>query len=169
MMPSAPIRTHMVSEGGDAPTFTAPLANGEVETFSLADAIENEAPVVLAFFPGAFTGVCSHEMNTFESRLEDVASAGGTVYGISVDSPFALNEFREKLGLSFDLISDSNKEVIDTYDVRMDFDDLGVYGVAKRSVFVIDADGKISYAWVSDDPGVEPDYDEVIAAIEDAS
>ena len=59
--------------------------------------------------------------------------------------------------------------MVDAYDVEMDFDDLGVYGVAKRSVFVVDGDGEITYAWVSDDPGVEPDYEEVEAAVEDAA
>jgi peroxiredoxin len=158
----------MVSESDDAPDFTAPLANGEVDEFTLSEQL-NDAPLVLAFFPGAFTSVCSHEMNAFQDDLSAFEDAGATVYGVSVDSPFAQNEFREKLGLEFDLISDSGKEVIDAYDVSMDFEALGVPGVAKRSVFVVDSDGTITYAWVSDDPGVEPDYDEVLAAAEDAA
>ena len=159
----------MVSEGDEAPDFTAPLANGDIESFALSDALEEDAPLVLAFFPGAFTSVCSHEMNTFQEELDSFTEAGGTVYGISVDSPFALNEFREKLGLTFDLVSDAEKEIIDAYDIAMDFDDLGVYDVAKRSVFVVDEDGAVTYAWVSDDPGVEPDYDEVLEAVEEAA
>jgi peroxiredoxin len=158
----------MVSESDDAPDFTAPLANGDVDEFTLSEQL-NDAPLVLAFFPGAFTSVCSHEMNAFQDDLSAFEDAGATVYGVSVDSPFAQNEFREKLGLEFDLISDSGKEVIDAYDVSMDFEALGVPGVAKRSVFVVDSDGTITYAWVSDDPGVEPDYDEVLAAAEDAA
>jgi len=94
-----------------------------------------------------------------------VAEAGGTLYGVSIDSPFALNEFRDQLSLSFDLISDVNREIIEAYDVAMDFDAIGVENLAKRAVFVVDAGGTIRYAWVSDDPGVEPDYDEVIEAI----
>jgi len=158
----------MVSQGDSAPDFTAPLANGEVESFTLSTALETEAPVVLAFFPGAFTSVCSHEMRTFQDRLAEIAEAGGTIYGVSTDAPFAQNEFREQLGLEFGLISDNTAEIIDSYEVRTSFDDLGVEGIAKRSVFVIDGDGTVSYAWVSDDPGVEPDYDEVQAAIEAA-
>jgi peroxiredoxin len=158
----------MVSEGNDAPDFTAPLANGDVDEFTLSEHLE-EAPLVLAFFPGAFTSVCSHEMNAFQDDLSAFDDAGATVYGVSVDSPFAQNEFREKLGLEFDLISDSGKEVIDAYDVSMDFESLGVPGVAKRSVFVVNGDGTVTYSWVSDDPGVEPDYDEVLAAAEDAA
>jgi len=158
----------MVTEGDTAPDFTAPLANGDVDSFTLSENLD-EAPIVLAFFPGAFTSVCSHEMTAFRDRIEEVEEAGATLYGISVDSPFALNEFRDKLELSFDLISDAEKEIVDAYDLTMDFDELGVYDVAKRSVFVVDSDGEITYAWVSDDPGVEPDYDEVLEAAADAA
>ena len=158
----------MVSEGDEAPDFTAPLANGDVDEFTLSEALD-DGPVVLAFFPGAFTGVCSHEMNEFQDRLGEFEDLGVTVYGVSVDSPFAQNAFRDELGLEFDLVSDSGKEVIDTYGISMDFAELGVPGVAKRSVFVVDSDGTVSYAWVSDDPGVEPDYDEVEAAAEAAN
>jgi len=148
----------MVSEGDKAPDFTAPLANGDVDEFTLSEALE-DGPVVLAFFPGAFTGVCSHEMNEFQDRLASFEDLGVAVCGVSVDSPFAQNAFRDELGLEFGLVSDSGKEVIDSYGISMDFVDLGVPGVAKRSVFVVDSDGTVSYAWVSDDPGVEPDYD----------
>ena len=158
----------MVTEGDSAPDFTAPLANGDVDSFTLSEHLD-EAPIVLAFFPGAFTSVCSHEMTAFRDRIEEVSEAGATLYGISVDSPFVLNEFRDKLELPFDLISDAEKEIVEAYDLAMDFDDLGVYDVAKRSVFVVNGDGEITYAWVSDDPGVEPDYDEVIEAATDAA
>ena len=158
----------MVSEGDDAPDFTAPLANGDIESFTLSESLD-DGPVVLAFFPGAFTSVCSHEMSTFEERIDALADAGGRLYGISVDSPFALNEFRDKLSLSFGLISDADKEIIDEYGIAMDFDALGVHNVAKRAVFVVDDDGTVTYAWVSDDPGVEPDYDAVEEAVADAS
>ncbi|MDG5778986.1 redoxin domain-containing protein [Haloarculaceae archaeon H-GB2-1] len=154
----------MVGEGDTAPDFTVPLANGDIEEFTLSEELD-DAPIVLAFFPGAFTEVCSHELATFQERLDEFADAGASVYGVSVDSPFSLNAFRDELDLSFDLLSDFEKEVIDEYGIAMDFDGLGVYGVAKRSVFVVDGDGEISYAWVSDDPGVEPDYDDVLDAI----
>ncbi|MCU4926757.1 redoxin domain-containing protein [Halobacteria archaeon AArc-dxtr1] len=159
----------MPTTGDSAPAFTAPLANGDVDSFSLDERVDGDAPIVLAFFPGAFTGVCTTEMCTFQDRLSAFEALDATVYGISRDSPFTLNEFREQNDLEFGLISDLNKEVIDAYDIEMDFDDLGVYGVAKRSVFVVDGDGEITYAWVSDDPGVEPDYDEVEQAVEAAA
>ncbi|MFC4249328.1 redoxin domain-containing protein [Natribaculum luteum] len=159
----------MPTTGDTAPEFTAPLATGDVESITLSDRLEDEAPIVLAFFPGAFTSVCTTEMCTFEDRLAAFDDLDASVYGVSVDSPFALNEFRAQNDLTFDFVSDFDREIIDAYDVSMDFDNLGVYGVAKRSVFVIDADGEITYAWVSDDPGVEPDYDEVEDAVADVA
>ncbi|MFC7081019.1 redoxin domain-containing protein [Halorussus caseinilyticus] len=157
----------MVEVGDDAPDFTAPLANGDVEPFTLSENLD-DSPVVLAFFPAAFTGVCTTEMATFEEELDEFEDAGANVYGVSVDAPFSLNEFRDQEGLSFGLVSDSNKEIIDAYDVEMDFADMGYYGVAKRSVFVVNGDGEVTYEWVSDDPGVEPDYEEVREAAEAA-
>jgi peroxiredoxin len=159
----------MVTTGDAAPEFTAPLANGDIEEFTLSERLADEAPIVLAFFPGAFTAVCTTEMCEFQDRLAAFNDLEATVYGVSRDSPFTLNEFREQNDLEFGLLSDYNKEIVDDYDVEMDFADLGVYGVAKRSVFVVDGDGEIAYAWVSDDPGVEPDYDEVEAAVADLS
>lgn len=159
----------MVSEGDNAPTFTAPVANGEVGEIELSSALEEEAPIVLAFFPGAFTSVCSHEMNTFQDRLAELTETGATLYGVSVDSPFALNEFREKLGLEFDLISDANHELIEKYDVKTSFDQFGIDELAQRAVFVIDGSGTVTYAWVGENAGVEPDYDEVEAAAKDAA
>jgi len=158
----------MVADGDTAPDFTAPLANGDIDQFTLSERLD-DGPVVLAFFPGAFTSVCSHEMNTFEERLDSFEDSGVTVYGVSIDTPFALNEFRDELGLTFDMISDTNREIIDAYDISMDFTHIGVEDLAKRAVFVVDSDGTVSYSWVSDDPGVEPDYDEVEAAASDAS
>ena len=151
----------MVSEGDAAPDFTAPLANGDLgESFTLSERLD-EAPLVLAFFPGAFSSVCTGEMNTFQDRLAAFEDAGASIYGISVDSPFALNAFREDNDIEYDFISDPNHDIVERYDVTMEFADLGINEVAKRAVFVVNGDGEITYAWTSDDPGVEPDYDEV--------
>ena len=158
----------MVTTGDSAPDFSAPLANGDLgETFSLSDRLD-EAPLVLAFFPAAFSPTCIGEMATFQDRLADFADAGATIYGISTDLPFALDEFREDLDLEYGLISDANHEIADAYDATMSFADMGIDEVAKRSVFVVDGDGEITYAWRSDDPGVEPDYDEIETAATDA-
>ncbi len=159
----------MITVGDTAPPIEAPLATGDVESFSLADRLPAEAPIVLAFFPGAFTSTCTSEMCTLEERLDRFADLEASVYGVSVDSPFALNAFRDKEGLSIPFISDFEKTIIDDYGVRTDFDHVGVYGLAKRAVFVVDATGQVTYVWVSDNPGVEPVYDELEAAVADVA
>jgi peroxiredoxin len=153
----------MVSVGDTAPEFSAPLANGDIEDFSLSDALE-EGPLVLAFFPGAFTSVCTGEMRTFRDRIENLTGEGAALYGVSTDSPFALNEFRDQNDIPFAFVSDANREIIDRYDVAFDFEAVGLEDLAQRAVFVVDSDGEVTYAWVSEDPGVEPDYEEVEAA-----
>jgi peroxiredoxin len=150
----------MVDVGDAAPDFTAPMATGEVDSFTLSERLD-EAPLILAFFPAAFTGTCATELSTFDDRLAEFEALGASVYGVSIDTPFTLNEFRAQNSISFPLISDVNRELIDLYDASMDFTGLGVYGVAKRSVFVVDGDGTVTYTWQSDDPGVEPDYEAV--------
>jgi peroxiredoxin len=155
----------MVTEGETAPEFTAPLADGDVETVTLGELLSDDSPIVLAFFPGAFTSVCSHEMNTFQDRLDAYTQEGAALFGVSIDSPFSLNEFRDQLGLEFGLLSDTNRELITAYDVSTDFEHVGVENIAQRAVFVIDADGTITYKWVGENAGVEPDYDEVEEAV----
>ena len=155
----------MVTEGDPAPAFTAPLADGGVSEFDLEDRL-GEAPLVLAFFPGAFSGVCTGEMRSFQRRLAELHDAGADLYGVSVDSPWALNTFREENDLTFDMVSDFDRRVTDSYGVRDDFPDIGLYGLAKRAVFVVDGEGTVRYAWVTDDASREPDYDAVVAAAE---
>lgn len=159
----------MVTQGDPAPDFIAPLAHGDVSKFALVDHLPEDAPLVLAFFPGAFTSVCGHELATFQERREEFDEHGATIFGVSADLPFALAEFRDELGLDFALVSDATGQIIDAYDVAMDFDHIGLSHVAKRSVFVVDAGVTVTYDWVSDDPGVEPDYDEVLSAVADAA
>jgi peroxiredoxin len=120
---------------------------------------------VLAFFPGAFTTTCTHEMNTFQARLSEFEDAGGTVYGICVDSPFAQNAVRERPGLELPLVGDANREIIETYGVSMDWEEYGLKRFARRVVFVVDSDGDITCTWVVDDTTTEPDYDEILDAV----
>lgn len=155
----------MIETGSDAPDFTAPLAHGdgEIEPFTLSEHLD-EAPIVLAFVPGVFTGTCTEELCTFDENLAAFEDVGATVYGVSVDTPFSLNRWREEEGISFGIVSDHAKEIIDAYDVSIDFEDYGYYGLADRAVFVVDHDGTITYAWVGENPGILPDFDEVEAA-----
>jgi peroxiredoxin len=161
----------MPDVGDPAPDFTAPLAHddGETSVFTLSAALDEEAPLVLAFFPGAFTPPCRQEMSQFQADIDRYREMGATLYGVSVDSPFAQNAFREENGFEFGMVSDSNKEIIDDYGVTIDMDDIGYYGVSNRAIFVVNADGEITYRWVADEPADQPDFDAVEDAVEAAA
>lgn len=154
----------MPDTGETAPTFTATLGTSDHESFDLADHL-GDGPVVLAFFPGAFTPPCTNEMVAFQEHIDDLRDAGGTLLGVSADSPFSQGAFREEHGLEFDLVSDMTGEAIREYDLEMDIPDLGLYGIANRAVFVLDDEGTITYRWIADDPTNEPDYGEVLEAV----
>jgi len=122
--------------------------------------------VVLAFFPAAFTAVCEKELCSFRDSLTALNDLNATVFGVSVDAPFANKAFADKNGLNFPLLSDYGREAVRAYGVAHDdFAGLPGYTAAKRSVFVIDPEGVVRYAWVGPNPGVEPNYDEVKAAV----
>jgi Peroxiredoxin len=157
----------MVSEGDTAPNISATVGTSDHEQFSLEDHLGGD-PLVLAFFPGAFTPPCTNEMIAFQERLGEFEDAGATVIGLSADSPFSLGSFREEHGIEFTLVSDMSGQAIRDYDLEIDIEDLGLHGIANRAVFVIDGDGTVAYSWVTEDPANEPDYDEVLAAVEDA-
>ena len=154
----------MVSTGDSAPTFTATLGTSDHEDFDLADRL-GDGPVVLAFFPGAFTPPCTNEMVAFQERLDEFEDAGAEIVGVSADSPFSQGAFREEHGLEFDLLSDMAGDAIRAYGLEMDIPDLGLYGNANRAVYVIDEDGQVTYDWVADDPTNEPDYDAILDTI----
>ena len=88
------------------------------------------------------------------------------VIGVSVDSPFVLKNWSEQTKTNITLLSDYNREWIDHFGVE--FNDLGGlsgYRVANRVVIIIEADGTVSYRWDAENPGVEPDYDELKAKL----
>ena len=121
---------------------------------------------VLAFFPAAFTGVCEKELCAFQDSMAELNGLNATVIGISVDSPFANGAFAEKNKIEYPILSDYNRAAVNAYDVaHNDFVGMTGYTASKRSIFVLDAEGTITYKWVSDDPGKEPLYDEIKAAL----
>ena len=148
----------MLNVNDKAPDFT--LKNTNKEDVSLSDF--SDKTVVLAFYPGAYTGVCDNEMCTLQDNLKSFNDLNAIVLGISVDSPWANGAFSKQYNLEFDLLSDSDREVIKCYDVL--FTGLGGiegYTCANRAVYVI-KNGTIKYAWQAEpNPGVEPDYNEL--------
>ena len=154
-----------LSVGDTAPVFTLPEAPGSLVE---VDASKAGAPIVVLFFPLAFSGVCTEAFCTIRDDWNAWTGLGANVYGVSIDSPFTNAKFRELENLPFPLLSDFNKTVAAEWGALHD-DLMGLKGVAKRAAFVIGADGKVAYAWVSDDPGVQIDFDGIKAAVEAAS
>ena len=149
----------MLAVGDTAPDFTLTAHDK-----SLATLREMRGDrVVLAFFPAAFTGVCTKEMCTLSEGMSVLESDGASVLGISVDSPFSNSAFAEANDISFLLLSDVHRETVNAYGVALADFVISGYTVAQRSVFVVEADGSIGYAWVADNPGQEPDYEAVLA------
>src|SRR5438874_13354444 len=149
--------------GSKAPDFT--LMNQDRQPVTLS--AQHGHPVVLAFFPAAFSSVCQKELCTFRDQLTRLNHADARVYGISVDTFFALKAFHDSQQLTFPLLSDFNKQVIRDYGVFNE-DMVGLKGIAKRAVFVLDKDGVVRHREVLDDARNEPDYDkafEVLAAL----
>ena len=149
-----------VDVGTKAPDFT--LMNQDREPVALS--AQRGRPVVLAFFPAAFSSVCTKELCTFRDALAQLNRANAQVYGVSVDTFFTLKAYQTDQRLAFPLLSDFNKEVIRDYGVFNE-DMIGLKGIAKRAVFVIDKDGVVRHREVLEDARNEPDYQKVYAAL----
>ena len=122
--------------------------------------------VVLAFYPGAFTGVCTTEVCTFRDRMDRLNSLNSQVLGISVDGAFAQKVFSDQNNLNFPLLSDFQRQTVNDYGVTLpNFAGMDGYVAAQRAVFVVDNSGVVRYKWIAPNPGVEPDYDEVQAEL----
>jgi peroxiredoxin len=147
--------------GTKAPEFTLP--NQDREPVTLSDQFKS-GPVVLAFFPAAFSGTCTKELCTFRDSMGELSKLSAKVLGVSVDSFFALKAWADAQKLNFPLLSDFNKEVIHQYGVFNE-NMIGLKGLAKRAVFVIDRTGTIRHREVLDDARNEPDYGKVKQAL----
>ena len=152
----------MPSIGDMAPDFT--LTAQDKSSVTLSDM--RGSRVILAFYPAAFTGVCTKEMCSFSDGMVSLESSGARVLGISVDSPFSNAAFAEANGITFPLLSDVHREAVEAYGVALGDFVIPGYTVAQRSVFVVETDGSIGYSWVADNPGLEPDYDAVMTHCE---
>ena len=151
--------------GDNAPDFE--LLDTNQESHKLSNYKNNQT--ILAFFPAAGSPVCTTEMCNFRDNLNSLKGKNAQILGISVDSPFANKVFAEHHNLNFPILSDYNRNIIEKYDVVMpSLGKLKDYKAAKRAIFVIDNDQKIKYKWVSDNPLIEPNYEEIRNAIGNA-
>ncbi|MFN8712524.1 MAG: redoxin domain-containing protein [Bacteroidota bacterium] len=150
-----------ITTGQTAPDFK--LFNSDKQEVSLS--AHKGQPVLLLFFPMAFTSVCTAELCSVRDNIAAYNTVNAKVFGISVDSPFTLAKFKEDQKLNFDLLSDFNKEVSTAYgSIYADFV-LGLKGVSKRSAFVIDKDGVVRYAEVLESAGDQPNFENIMAAL----
>ena len=126
--------------------------------------------IVLAFFPGAFTEVCTREMCAFRDSMKTMIEFGGQVVGVCVNDPFTNKAFAEKNRLPFVILSDYTRETIKKYGIfHENYAGLKGYTVAKRSVFILDQDGKLQYKWITEDQANEPNYKEITGQLEHSS
>lgn len=146
----------MVKVNQQAPGFT--LKDSDGNDVSLSDYAGS--PVLILFFPLAFTGVCTKELCSVRDSIAVYNSFNAKVLAISVDSFFTLAQFKNQQNLNFPLLSDFNKEVSKTYGAYYD-EFFGMHGVAKRSAFVLDADHKIVYAEVLEKASDMPNFEAV--------
>ena len=149
-----------VTVGSKAPDFT--LTNQDREPVTLSKL--QGKPVVLAFFPAAFSSVCTKELCTFKDSMAQLGQANAQVFGISVDTFFTLKAFQDQQKLTFPLLSDFNKTAIRDYGVFNE-DMIGLKGIAKRATFVIDKAGTVTHAEVLEDARNEPNYEAVFKAL----
>ena len=151
-----------VHVGSAAPAFKLPSRPGHVVDLGT---VIGTRKTVLLFFPLAFSSVCTTEMCTFRDDWQKWSSLGCAVFGISVDSPFVTDKFRQDLAIPFDILSDFNKDVSRQYGALYE-DLMGLKGVGKRAAFVIDASGKVVYAQVNAEAGQQVDFDAIRKAVE---
>jgi len=148
--------------GEKAPDFT--LTDADMKLRSLHEFLGKK--VVLAFFVGAFTSTCTMEACAFRDSMARLTNLDAQVIGISVNDPFSNKGFAEKNFLPYPILSDYKREVIKQYGLEMhNFGGLEGYTVAKRSILILDQQGIIRYMWVSDNPEVEPNYEEIQEAL----
>ena len=134
--------------GQPAPDFTARATLGGKEfTFSLRQALK-EGPVVVYFYPAAFTQGCTVEAHEFAAAMPDFKAAGASVIGVSADGIETLNRFStSECQSKFPVASDANRSIMSSYDAKMP-----LLGFAKRTSYVIGQDGKLRFAYTDMDP-----------------
>ncbi|GCE46385.1 peroxiredoxin (alkyl hydroperoxide reductase subunit C) [Thermosporothrix hazakensis] len=151
--------TKTLKVGDLAPDFT--LQTEAKEDWTLSN-FRGKKNVVLAFFPFAFSSVCSVQMPSYEGELEKFRENGAEVVGISMDSTFALDAWKKLINTTFPLLSDfyPQGKVTDLYGVRHPA------GMAERAVFVIDKEGVIRHIEVTHTPGELPDKNALLDAVD---
>ena len=131
--------------GQPAPDFTLPslhLDGGEVVRGDRTLSAERGHPVVLAFYPGDDTAVCTKQLCSYSSGLEAFTDLGATVWGISTQDLDSHESFARKYDLRMPLLADTGREAVAAYGI-------GLGGLVRRSVFIVDAEGVLRWKHVA--------------------
>ena len=142
--------------GIKAPDFT--LIDTNMKPVSLHDFYGQK--VVLAFFIGEFTAICSMETCAFRDSMDRLIDLDAQVIGISVNDPAENKSYAEENILPYPILSDYNHEVSKRYGLEASLASEGSI-VEKRSIIIIDQEGIIQYLWVASRPDEEPNYQEI--------
>ncbi len=154
---------NVIKVGDKAPDFTLP--DTDLKPRRLSEFLGDKT--VLAFFVGAFTSVCTKEMCTFRDSMARLTDLKAQIVGIAVSDPFSNKAFAEKNYLSFPILSDYRRDVVRAFGIELpNFAGLMGYSTSKRARFILDQKGIVRYVWISDNPAVEPNYDEIEAFLQ---
>ncbi|MDZ4814711.1 MAG: redoxin domain-containing protein [Verrucomicrobiota bacterium] len=145
--------------GTKAPDFTLKSKKGDLKDIKLSENFGKKNTVLL-FFPLAFTGVCTQEMCDVTAGMNVYSNLNAEVYGVSVDSPFAQEQWATKEKINIPLLSDLNKQVAEAYGVLLP-DLAGLGSVSARAAFVIDKEGVVQYSEQTATPKDLPGFDKI--------
>jgi len=145
-----------VSVGDLAPDFTLPATGGTSVSLSSF----RGQPVVLVFYPGDDTPVCTKQLNSYNNELSAFEGVGAQVLAVSAQDVASHEQFSSKYGFGFPLLADTDKAVAALYGT------VGPLGFSRRSVFVINAYGAITYAHRAIAGITYRPVDELVAAVE---
>jgi len=160
------IKKMAINTGDKAPDFTLVSFTPSAEPTDITlSSYLGEKNVVLLFFPQAFTGVCTEQICTLNESFNDFEGFNAEILGVSVDGTFVQKAFAKSNGIKYPLLSDFNREVINKYDVVQDTFAHGMKNVAKRCVFVIGKDGIVKYKEITENPGVQVNFEKIKEAV----
>ncbi|WP_276249353.1 redoxin domain-containing protein [Haloarcula rara] len=153
----------MLSEGADAPGFELPaLVDGSKRRVALSEYLGDDV-VILAFYPGDFNPACDEESCDLDELDLFTMQKDVTILGISPDSVYSHGAFAERYDLKIPLLSDTDGEVAERYDIGL-VDDIG-QRLVERAVAVVDHDGTVTYSWSTDDMTELPRVEEIKDAL----
>jgi glutaredoxin-dependent peroxiredoxin len=152
-----------LQQGDAAPDVT--LVSSDMKPVQLADEWK-QGPVVLLFFPLAFTSTCTEELCTMRDDIGSYTGLNARVIATSVDSPFVLQRYKQEVGADYLFASDFNREASTAFGVLRESPlGPGLRNASDRAAFVIGRDGAIRYAWHSTNPSLLPPFDEIKQAL----